>query len=332
MSDHLTSEELHREAVVVDAHCDTARLFAGIEQAYNFGQRNKIGHLDLPRLREGGVKIQFFALYVEADYQSCSALKRTLTLLEHFLLEMGKHTESVTVIGSGHDLQAALAKGKLGAIIALEGAGALENVEILHILYRLGLRSVGLTWNERNMLADGVGAGPNPGGLTRLGKEIVCEMNRLGILVDAAHLAPRGFCDLLTESSLPIIVSHANAAGVCSHKRNLSDEQLRLLRDNNGVVGLTFYPPFIADSSACGIEQLLDHFCYIADRFGVSILGVGSDYDGISTVVSGLDDVSRLPKLTAGLLRRGFSPQEVKHILGENFLRVIKTNLEQAGC
>jgi len=331
VSDGFTAEELHREAVVIDAHCDTVRLFNAINTPYHFGQRNNVGHLDLPRLIEGGVKIQFFALYVEQEYKTCAALKRTLILMEHFLHEMGKHTGSVKVIKSWHDLEEALADGKLGAIFALEGAEALENVEILHILYRLGLRSVGLTWNERNMLADGVGAGRNPGGLTALGREMVREMNQLGILVDAAHLAPRGFCELLTESSLPVIVTHANAAGICCHKRNLSDDQLRLLRDNEGVVGLTFYPPFIADSAACGIESLLDHFCYIAERFGVSILGLGSDYDGISTVVTGLDDVSMLPNLTAALLRRGFSSQEVREILGENFLRVIKKNLEQGG-
>ncbi|MBS3886528.1 MAG: dipeptidase [Dethiobacter sp.] len=331
MSDSLSAEDLHRQAVVVDAHCDTVQLFNGINKSYHFGQRNQVGHLDLPRLREGGVKIQFFALFLEPEYKACAALERTLTLMEHFLYEMGKHPESVAVIQSWPDLAAALAKDKLGAILALEGAEALANVEILHILYRLGLRSVGLTWNARNMLADGVGAGRNPGGLTELGREMVREMNRLGILVDAAHLAPRGFYDLLTETSLPIIVTHANAAGVCSHKRNLSDEQLRLLRDNDGVVGLTYYPPFVAHSATCGIEELLDHFCYIADRFGINILGLGSDYDGISTVVNGLNDVSRLPRLTEALLQRGFSPEEVKQILGENFLRVIKTTLEQGG-
>ncbi len=331
MSEDLTAEKLHREAVVVDAHCDTVRLFNGIHKSSHFGQRNEVGHLDLPRLREGGVKIQFFSLYVEPEYKTCAALRRAPTLMEHFLQEMGKHAESVTVIKSWHELELALTKGSLGAILALEGAEALESVEILHILYRLGLRSVGLTWNERDMLADGVGAGVNPGGLTSLGREMVREMNRLGILVDAAHLAPRGFCELLTESSLPIVVTHANAAGVCSHKRNLSDEQLRLLRDNDGVVGLTYYPPFVANSVTCSIEALLDHFCYIADRFGVGILGLGSDYDGISTVVTGLDDVSRLPILTEALLRRGFSSKEVKQILGENFLRVIKKNMEPGG-
>ena len=331
VSQSINAEDLHREAIVVDAHCDTVLLFNGMKELYQFGQRNEVGHLDLPRLQEGGVKVQFFALCVEPEYKGCAALKRTLSLMEHFLLEMGKHTESVTVIKSWHDLETALLKGKLAAILALEGAESLENVEILHILYRLGLRSVGLAWNQRNMLADGVAAGRNPGGLTELGREMVREMNRLGILVDAAHLAPRGFCELLAESSLPIVVTHANAAGICAHRRNLSDDQLRLLRDNDGVVGLTYYPPFLNHREVCGMDSLLDHFCYIADRFGVNILGLGSDYDGIPTVVTGLEDVAKLPRLTAALLRRGFSPQEVKLILGGNFLRIIKKNFEQGG-
>lgn len=331
MLDSLDAEDLHRDAVVVDAHCDTVLLFNGMKELYQFGQRSEVGHLDLPRLREGGVNVQFFALYVEPEYKASAAINRTLTLREHFLFEMGKHTENVTVIKSWHDLETSLTKNRLGAILALEGAEALENVEILNIFYRLGLRSVGLTWNQRNMLADGVAAGRNPGGLTDLGREMVREMNRLGILVDAAHLAPRGFCELLEESSLPIVVTHANAAGICAHRRNLSDDQLRLLRDNDGVVGLTYYPPFVNLTVACGLESLLDHFCYIADRFGVNILGLGSDYDGIPNVVNGLEDVTKLPKLTAALLQRGFSPKEVKLILGENFLRVIKKNFEQGG-
>jgi membrane dipeptidase len=325
--DNGRAEMLHREAVVVDGHCDTIHLFRGIRGPYVFEHKNVVGHVDLPRLREGGVDIQFFALYIEPEYKPYSALVRTLTLMEHFWREMGKHTDSVKVIQSVNDLNHSIDNRKLGVVMALEGAEGLESTEILHMLHRLGLRSVGLTWNQRNQLADGVGVGESAGGLTSFGKEMVREMNSLGILVDAAHVATRGFNDILDVSTSPIVVTHANAYGVCPHRRNLSDEQLKALRDAGGVVGLTFYPPFVHESGEAGLEELLDHFCYIAQRFGSDILGLGADFDGISRSVTGLEDVSKLPMLTKGLIQRGFSESEVKKILGENFLRVLRSNL-----
>lgn len=321
--------QLHREALVVDGHCDTVHVFSGIKGPYVFGERNQVGHVDLPRLQEGGVNLQFFALYIEAEFKPCRALSRTMTLMEHFWREMDKHSDRITVVQNNRDLDAVVSHEKIGALLSLEGAEALENPEILHLFYRLGLRSVGLTWNQRNMLADGVGAGPNPGGLTGLGRDMVREMNKLGILIDAAHLAVPGFFDLLEQSAAPIAVTHANAAGVCANRRNLSDDQLRALRDHGGVVGLTFYPPFVTDAENCTMDKLLDHFCYIAEHFGTDLIGLGSDYDGISTAVSGLDDVAALPRLTAALLGRGFSDDEIKKILGGNFLRVIRRTFER---
>jgi membrane dipeptidase len=308
---------------VVDGHCDTVHLFFGSKGPYVFSSRNPVGHVDLPRLRQGGVKLQFFALYIEPEFTGGAALGRTLMLTEAFLSEMEKAQESVLLIRGAHDLETMTGDDRLGALLALEGAQGVENTDILHILYRLGLRSVGLTWNHRNHLADGVGVGDSAGGLTPAGKDMVREMNRLGILVDASHVAPRGFFDILAATDQPIAVTHANAYGVCPHRRNLSDDQLRALRDTGGVVGMSFYPPFVERGGVAGLEELLNHFTYIAERFGTDILGIGSDFDGISRAVSGLEDVSRLPVLAAGLERRGFSRQEVENILGGNFLRLL---------
>ena len=323
---------LHKNAVVIDGHCDTVHLFSGSKGPYVFGERNKIGHIDLPRLQEGGVKLQFFALCIEPEHKSCGALRRTLTLIEHFWRVMGNYNESVTVVQSSDDINTGLKQHKLSVILALEGAEALESREILHIFHRLGLRCVGLTWNHRNLLADGVGVGASAGGMTELGREMVREMNKLGILVDASHLAPRGFYDLLEIAAVPIVVTHANAAGLCPHPRNLSDDQLRALRDTGGVIGINFYPPFVCEDGHADMNRLLDHFCYIAERFGTEILGIGSDFDGISKAVTGLDDVSKLPLVTAGLLKRGFTDEEVSMILGGNFLRVIQKNFDTREC
>lgn len=320
----------HREKTVVDGHCDTVHLFLGLRGAYTFGEKNTVGHVDLPRLKEGGVNIQFFAHYIEPEFKPVGALRRALVLMEHFHREIGKNKEEVVLIRSGKDITYALKTGRVGALISLEGGEALEGeTDVLHALYRLGLRSVGLTWNQRNDLADGVDVGKCAGGLTELGVKIIKEMNELGILVDAAHMAPRGFYDVLSVSHAPVVVSHANAAGVCGHRRNLDDDQLRALRDHNGVVGISFYPSFLDNSGCAGLETVLDHFCYVADRFGTDILGIGSDFDGITETASGLEDISRLPRLTEGLFRRGFTASEAEKILGGNFLRVMRNVLKQ---
>ncbi|HZK24629.1 MAG TPA: dipeptidase [Oscillospiraceae bacterium] len=315
--------------IIVDGHCDTVHHYRHTE-GYNFAQRNKVGHLDLPRLQEGGVALQFFALFIEPEFKPHQSVTRALQLAEHFIAEMGKNSEQVQIVKTQQDLTDALTQRKLAALMTLEGAEPLEGgVEILHILYRLGLRGVGLTWNQRNGLADGVGVGAGAGGLTELGKTMVREMNRLGIIVDGAHITPRGFYDLLETSSEPIVVSHANAHHLCAHPRNLTAEQLQALRDHGGVVGLTFFPTFIVDDGPASLSQLLDHYCYIADHFGTDILGIGADYDGIESTVAELPDVSHLPLLVKGLQERGFTESEVRQIMGENFLRIVRSTLPE---
>ena len=318
----------HKRAIVIDGHCDTVHLFQSNQETYSFAKNNTIGHIDLPRLQAGGVNIQLFALYIEEEYKPYGALRRTLTLLEHFWREMEKHGQSVSVIKDIQGLDLALVQGKLGALITLEGGEALEDIEILHVLYRMGLRGVGLTWNQRNMLADGVGVGHSASGLTPLGREMVVEMNKLGMLVDAAHLAPRGFYDLLEISASPVVVTHGNAAAICPHRRNLDDSQLQALKEQDGVIGLTFYPPFVSVNGQASLDDLLDHFCYIAEKFGTEVLALGADYDGITETVEGLHDVSCLPRITVGLMQRGFSTEEISNILGGNFLRVLRQVLK----
>lgn len=324
----MDSDKIHRQAVVIDGHCDSIHLFTGVKGKYSFSEENTVGHIDLPRLIRGGIDVQFFALYIEPEYQQCGALRRALILGEHFYREIGKCNDSISVVLDQNGLDYALIKGKIAALLSLEGAEALgQDIEVLHSLHRMGIRSIGLTWNGRNMLADGVGVGPSAGGLTSFGRAVVSEMNRLGMVVDGAHLSPRSFYELLDISATPVVVTHANATGVCKHRRNLDDDQLRALNEQGGVVGMSFYPSFISNNKSATIDMLLDHYCYIADRFGTDVLGIGSDYDGIPETVLGLEDVSGLPLLTHGLIKRGFTEEEITKILGGNFLRVLRNTL-----
>jgi membrane dipeptidase len=320
--------ELHRQAVVVDAHCDTVRLLRGSSGRYSFKQRNRSGHLDWPRLLEGGVDLQLFAVCVAPFKTGCGALSRALTMLESFHRMLEDNGDEPVLVLDRAALSDCESRGKPAVMLTVEGGEPLEGrVEVLHILYRLGVRGFGLTWNDRNLLADGVGVGRSAGGLTAFGRRVVKELNRLGMIVDAAHLARRAYFELLDASATPVIVSHANAAAVSNHRRNLDDEQLSALREQGGVVGLSFYPPFVSGRKDAALDDLLDHFCYIAERFGVEMLGLGSDYDGIPSTVTGLEDVSRLPVLTASLLERGFTEDEVRMVLGGNFMRVFANSL-----
>jgi membrane dipeptidase len=158
--------------------------------------------------------------------------------------------------------------------------------------------------------------------LTALGRKVVREMNRLSMIVDLAHINEKGFYDTLKVSSKPVIVSHANARAICDHPRNLSDDQLRALRDASGVIGLSFCPDFV-DKKRATIERLLDHFVHVAEVAGVNHLGFGSDFDGIEAVIPGLEDVTAMPTLVNGLAARGFSHCEIEKITSKNFLRIV---------
>lgn len=314
--------QLHFSTIVVDAHIDTILDIAAGRR--RLGERSTSGHADLPRLQEGGVNVQVFAHFIEPDYKPDRSLPRFLQLLDVFLREAEENDHFMQVVSGFHDLQQAVQAGKLAAVISVEGGEALAgSIEVLRIFHRLGVRSLGLTWNESNDIADGIDAGPAAKGLTNFGRRVIQEMNRLGMLIDVSHLAEPGFWDVIHLSNKPVIASHSNARAVCDHVRNLNDDQIKALAENGGVMGLNFCPPFI-DPGHATIDRLVDHVDHILDLVGDDHLGLGSDFDGIMSTPTGLEDVSKLPRLTEKLLSRGYKEETVRKILGKNFLRVFK--------
>jgi membrane dipeptidase len=308
---------------IVDGHCDTVRLFELSKRDYNFIKQNNRGHIDLPRLRVGYVKLQFFALYIEEEYKPVGSLKRALQLLDLLYKNLESCRKEIAVIYSSADIDKITRDNRIGALISIEGGEALEgDVGILRMLFRLGVRCLGLTWNQKNQLATGVGNGVGGKGLSSLGKRVIREMNRLGMIVDLAHINEKGYFDAVEASSKPVIVSHANARALCDHPRNLSDDQLRALRNAGGVIGLSFCPDFV-DKKRATVERLLDHFVHVAEVAGIDHLGFGSDFDGIEDLIVGLEDVAAMPTLVEGLAARGFSDGEIEKITAKNFLRVL---------
>ncbi len=309
---------------IIDAHCDTVHYFTQEKGSYIFSERNVLAQVDLPRMETGNIKVQFFALYIEPEYKPCHALKRCLQLLDLFYRTVESCIERIEVVYSFNDLIRVNREGKIAAVITVEGGEALEgDLGFLRIFYRLGIRGLGLTWNQRNQIADGVWEREAGGGLTRFGKKVIKEMNDVGMIIDLAHIAERGFNDVLALTTQPVVVSHANARAICDHPRNLTDRQLKLLQENGGVVGLSFYPAFICPENP-NLEKLLDHFEHIAEIAGIDHLGIGSDFDGMEgNFLKDLNDVSSLHFLIEGLLSRGFKKEDVSKVLWGNFLRVI---------
>ncbi len=317
--------DFHKSTFVIDAHCDTVSLLE--KEEYDFAVRNKTGHMDLPRLQEGEVNLQVFAIYQEEHYKPGGALKRTLLLLSKFKEAVSRNSDKISLVKEYGEIAEIVNANKIAALLSLEGGDALEGeVELLEIFFSLGVRMLGLTWNNRNFLADGVAEEGTGGGLTVAGRKIIKLCNSKKILVDLAHISSQGYKEAIALSYKPVVVSHANSRQLCAHRRNLTDEQLKLLKENGGVIGISFCPYFIKEKNPA-MEDLLNHFTYIADLIGVDYIGLGSDFDGIDITLPTLNSTAGLPTLTAGLFQKGFSKEEVAKILGGNFLRVLQETI-----
>jgi Zn-dependent dipeptidase, microsomal dipeptidase homolog len=305
---------------IADLHCDTISCLTDrggslIHNQYQF---------DLERAQSAQVYLQFFALFtMPAD--SNIALRSIMKQADKYLQEMENHTDRCYHLTSSQDLENEKNINRVACILHLEGAECLGNdVEILQLLYRLGLRSMGLTWNHRNLLADGGGEGEYAGGLSRKGKEVINRMEKLRMILDLSHISEPSYYDALELYSLPVMVTHANARSLCPHWRNLSDGQLRALAQHGGVVGITQVADFVKENQA-SLDDMIDHIAYIADLIGVEHVALGSDFDGADNMV--IPDVAGYARLPQQLLRRGFSQYESELICGKNAIGVIKSVL-----
>ncbi|NLE77110.1 MAG: membrane dipeptidase [Chloroflexi bacterium] len=324
----MEANTLPSQGPVFDGHCDTLLAVLGRPEQprRRLGERASTGHLDLPRMREGGVHAQVFACYVRPEWRQYQAAGEALRILDAFYGELEANAAEMALAATADEVEAAYRRGQTAALLAIEGGEALEeSLGNLRMFHRLGVRLLTLTWNFRNALADGVGSLRADSGLTEFGVQVVREMNRLGMLVDIAHLAPRGVADVFALSEQPVVDSHANARALADHPRNLTDAQLEALARSGGVIGVSYVPRFIADNPAeASVARLVDHIDHIVQVAGVDHVGLGSDWDGISGefVVQGLPDVSATPAIVRELHGRGYSAEAMGKIMGGNWLRV----------
>mgnify|MGYP001065649455 CR=1 FL=1 len=329
--------ELHKKAIVIDFHCD-AVLATLPDSAFPIGtgakrtlaERSTEGHVDIPRLREGGVDCQVFSHFVEPIYNPIAPY-RMLQVMGYSFAEIEKNSDKLEIITRVKEIYKNHGE-KISIIVGFEGGEAIDkDLRLLRIFHRLGLRRLTLCWNNRNAIADGVSSQRSKGGLTEFGVLAVEECNKLGILVDISHMTDPGFWDVLEVSKDTVIASHSNCRTLCSTMRNLTDDMIKALAEKGGVMGMNFGQGFLIDQKEImsgmipTVETVVDHIDHIVKVTGsVDNIGLGSDFDGVSSVAQGLEDVSNLPNLTKTLVARGYSDQEVEKILGGNFLRVIE--------
>jgi len=307
-----------QRAAVADCHCDT--LLEIYNGQRSLGQPNPEGHLDLPRLVQTGVNLQFFALFADLPYLTIDPLPRTLEMIDFFARQVPS-LDDLFWVKSAKDLNRIGAQ-RVGGLLSLEGGEAITSTAILRVLFNLGVRALGLTWNYRNRLAEGAGEATAGGGLTKLGVDIVREANRLGMVVDVSHLAEKSFWNVLEHSAKPVLASHSNCRSLLDHPRNLSDEQLKALAQNGGVVAINFVPAFLGRPA--GVATVARHIEHAVDLAGIDHVALGSDFDGTEELPQGLENVTQLDNLAAELFSRGCSEADLRKIFGENVLRLLQ--------
>lgn len=357
--------EIQRKSIVVDTHNDILSMMT--DDAYDIGVSSAGKyHTDLARMKEGGLTAEFFSVYIDRKYASeGGSARRALDMIDYVYRAAEKYPNDFMLAYSAADIRNAKKRKKIAALMGIEGGHAIEDsLMSLRDFYRLGVRYMTLTHNNTNNWADACCDAAKHNGLSDFGKEVVREMNRIGMLVDVSHVSDKTMSDVLDISTAPVIASHSSARALADRTRNIPDDLLKRFAKNGGVVMVNFYPGFISQQvveaakardirlkpqtdelkvrykddpkkleeetnklmaanplPATPLSVLVDHFDHIAKVAGVDHVGIGSDFDGISSLPVGMEDIAKLPNLTYELLKRGYSEQDVRKILGENFLR-----------
>lgn len=342
----MNAKELHADAVVVDSHNDLPVLLLlrntslgpqGVERYWN--------ERWVPEARAGGVNVQVLPIYISPDEAEAS-LRNTLLQLEALEREAAL-TPDVELCRTGAEIDAAVAAGKVALLLALEGTSGIGiDVELFSVFHRLGIRIASFTHWSRAMLADGSADEDAGSRLPASGVRALAELERLGMLLDVSHLAAPAIDHALELATRTLVASHSSARALCDHHRNLSDEHLRGIAGTGGVIGINVLPTFI-DAETPTLERVIDHIEHVAEVAGIDHVGLGPDFirewfdavypqfdtflalDGIDMKagVPGLAHTRDLPKVTAKLLERGWPEEDVRKVLGENWLRVFRDTL-----
>jgi membrane dipeptidase len=364
--------KVHRSAILIDTHNDvTSKTVAGSD----IGKAASEGHTDLPRLRAGGVGATFFAVFVASSYvRTNSSAHRALEMIDTVRHDIfGRYPQDFSLALTADDVEAAHKKGKIAALMGIEGGHAIEDsLRLLRDFYLLGIRYMTLTHGNTNNWADSSGDQDRSevkhhNGLTDFGKEVVQEMNRLGMIVDISHVSDKTFWDALETSTTPIFASHSSCQALSNIARNMKDDMIVAMAKKGGVIQINFGCEFLSQKSAdasnamrgfrrmrdveekyrndpeklrtemqairaemrakvprATLDDVVAHIDHVVRIAGIDAVGIGSDFDGVSCVPVGLEDVSKYPNLTRALLEKGYSAQAIRKVYGGNTLRLMR--------
>lgn len=304
----------------IDLHCDTAsRLLYE-----NLNLKESICKVDIQKLKKSKALAQVFANFIELNIVD-DPYKEFIKMYNNLIKEIDKNSKDITLVRNLQELEEANKIGKIGAFLAIEEGEVLQGkVERVKEIYELGIRFLTLTWNFKNSIGY-----PNKDfkykdmGLTERGKEIVCEMERLGIIPDCSHLSDGGFYDLVEICKKPFIATHSNARAITNHSRNLTDDMIVKLSNKGGVMGLNFCAPFLGEKDIPKIEDMIAHINHIKNIGGIDVLAIGTDFDGIENEVE-IKNIGEMGILAEALIREGFKESEIDKIFYGNVKRVLK--------
>lgn len=328
-------ERVHKSALLIDTHNDVPNEIAGNnrETPFDIGLNDPNAHTDLARLKQGGVGAVFFVSYVAARYAENGAYARGMSFVDSIHRDLvEKYPDDFALATTAAEIESAHERGKIAALIGLEGGHAIEDsLDKLREFYRRDVRYMTLTHTNTNHWADSSGDAHKPevrhhNGLTDFGKDVVREMNTLGMMVDVSHVADRTFWDALEVSRAPLIATHSNARALADVPRNLTDEMIVALAKKGGVIQVNFYCAFLTNAKPAHatLADVVAHIDHIRKIAGIDALGIGADFDGIECTPVGLEDVSKYPTLTRALLEDGYSEADIHKIYGGNLLRMMK--------
>ena len=374
--------KIHRKAIIVDGHNDITGPM--VDEDFNLAT-NTIGkyhrdgdpfHTDLGRFKASGITGEFFSIYVGGNrMQTHDSMRRAMDLIDATYREVEKHPGQLIMCTTAADIRRAKKTGKVCALMGIEGGYAIENsLYALRNFYRLGIRYMTLTHNVSHDWADAHRGEVKNNGLSDFGKEVVREMNRLGMLIDISHVSVKVMNDALDVSTAPIIASHSSARGVHDHTRNVPDDVLKRVAQNGGVIMINFYASFLDERTSkeeneraarlrpqiealrkqfandplgfneaerkllaenpiyiADYKRIVDHIDHMKKVAGIDIIGLGSDYDGVPFLPAGMNGMEDLLLVTYEMLRRGYTEQEIRKVLGENFLRAFAKAEQVAG-
>lgn len=359
------AQRIQARVLGVDSHNDTMQRV--LIENVDLSQRLPDGMVDFPRLQEGGMHVPFFALWVPTYYHGSEAVRRTLDLRDAMQGVLDKYPDRIELATSARDIERIVGQKKIAAVLTIEGGHQIDDdLAVLRSYRRMGILSMTLTHFRSNNWADSSTGRADHNGLTDFGRQVVREMNRIGMIVDISHVSDKTFYDTLEVTTKPVIASHSSCFVYSDVPRNMKDDMFRALAKNGGVVGVNFGSSFLNQKDAEELKQLiakhnqtepnltgaeLDQFAakyhaesgdinpktgaatvddaaecidHIVKVAGIDHVGIGSDFDGIPSVPKGLEDVSKMPALTAALLKRGYKESDIQKIMGGNFLRVIR--------